>query len=261
MSSAEPASFELLGFPAFDLGQHVEGRVELLAFVFVGVDAELVVVGGGVLPLAEGLHTEELHEGANFNLRELFTELFAAEEVSVFLNRACNLRSFRFLVHGILLSRSREVVVVFFGVFIFPAVVITFSLVITTFFFFTIVSVVIFILLITVVSRVSFLFVVSEPVVNKTLPSGRGTVVSLALLLGETGSHVGLRSLLIENLNKSGCVINGQSSSDFVPSHKFVFIVSHVDGCEQGVHHVLEVAVRAVLVVVGQLPELVQVHE
>lgn len=58
----------LLGGLAFLLGQDVEGGVQLLTRVFVVVHAQLVVVGGGVLPLAVRLHVEHLHEGADLHL-------------------------------------------------------------------------------------------------------------------------------------------------------------------------------------------------
>jgi len=240
----------------------VEGGVELLAFVLVCVHAELVMVGGGVLPLAEGLHTEELHESADFNFRELFTQLFATEEVSIFLNRACNVILCRCLVLSVLFSRSREVIVVFFRVFIFPVIILTFSiaLIITTGLF-AVVSIIVFVFLVTVEGGVSLFFFISELVINKTLPSRRSTVVSFVLRSCETSSHVALRSLFIENFHKSSCVVNGQSTAEFVPSYEFLFIVSHVNGSEKSIHQVLEVSISAMLMVILEATELVQVHE
>lgn len=166
-------------------------------------------------------------------------------------------------VHSVLIFSNGEIVVVLLRVFVFP-VIISFAL-ISGFFssviFTAIVSIVVLSLLITIVCWVLFFFNIGETAFNEFLPSLRSTVVSFALRFCETSSHIALGSLLVQDTDKSGDVINRQSAVKFIPSNEILFVVGHVNRSEESIHEVLEVIVRAVLVVIRQLAVLVIVHK
>jgi len=65
---------ELLCLFSFCFGKKIELRVQLLGFVLKLVNTKFVVVSVLVFPLIVGLDIQNLHEGANLNIREVVTQ-------------------------------------------------------------------------------------------------------------------------------------------------------------------------------------------
>jgi len=121
-----------LCFFTLDLGENVERGVHLLRRVFVGVGAQLIVVCGLVLPLAQRLHGEQLHECVDFHFGVLALQGLAIQEEAV-LGLGAR-RDFLGRPHSLWIFFTVVLLAVFFvatlfAVFVFVAVVLIFIVV------------------------------------------------------------------------------------------------------------------------------------
>ena len=70
---------------SLDFREQVEVRIEVLAIVLIRMHANLVVMGGAVLPLKHWLDVQQLHEGVKLNLVVLDSHGLVVYEESVLL--------------------------------------------------------------------------------------------------------------------------------------------------------------------------------
>lgn len=211
---------DLFGVLTLDLSQQVESGIEVLGIVFVGVGTKFVMVHGGVLPLLVGLNVQKLHEAIEFHLVELVAEVLAVHEVLVFERLVSNLLNGRvdLFLDGLFLATL-------FGAFFFGSFFAFFA----TFFF------------------LLFFFLISLSFGSLDLLELSMGLVScvLGFLLNSLDSNEGVVCWpgLLNNWLQQAGVVDRESASDFVETNESVFVISHVERCEQSVHEVIEIVV------------------